>query len=235
MSKLPNIEQIILLFMIKLNKIYDKILRYQISKYLGTKIMNKTQKVRFDINDDKKDGGVCKLQKKPNLAELLTESLVEFVLFVGVISLIGLIAFHVLDVSRTSTFAFMGLLASLTATYFKLRVMMDPEYKSSCNCVNNAQDRALNGVLTVLDHKKGSLLFGIPNSVYGIAFYSSLIFLNGFELFFVPYLMGLMIMASAIGSIYLWYTMVFEVKAICALCMTIHSVSFLLLANMIYG
>jgi len=126
-----------------------------------------------------------------------------------------------------------GLLGSCQATYYKYRVWADPEYKSKyCDCAgsNSYQESTMKGILTVLDHKKGSMIFNIPNSCFGILYY---MFMFGItvmmltDIWIVYLFVNAVTVVSFIGSIFLWYTMIKDVRSICVICMTIHSVNFL--------
>ena len=136
-----------------------------------------------------------------------------------------------------------GFIASVTATYYKYKVWADPSYKAkNCNCEGSNQSTIMRGVLTVLDHKKGSLLLNIPNSFFGILFYGFVFGIHMIDVTevidlinltdhidheMIQYFVNALFVISFLGSIYLWKTMIFAVKSICILCMSIHAVNFL--------
>jgi len=184
---------------------------------------------------------VCLRPKKPTLVELLYTSGKYFV----VISMISL----VIEFAGKSVFGInplyicysVGLCCALLATYYKVHMWLNPNYRPDCGCysptgANQASgtsagysnetftDKAMNGVLTVLDHKKANLLLGVPNSVWGILFYSGM---TGLQLFGYDSVMRILNAVSCLGSLWLWYIMVTEVKSVCIICTTIHSTNFM--------
>ena len=120
-----------------------------------------------------------------------------------------------------------GAYCAIQATYFKWRMSVDPSYKPDCNCASDDSGQLLNGVLTVLEHKKGTLLFNVPNSVFGILYYLFMIVLFAVNISYGIEFISLLNIISVVGSTYLWFVMVTEVKSICILCTTIHVVNFL--------
>lgn len=181
----------------------------------------------------------CKLAKKQTTSELITESVREFVtISTGVAVLAMVLAFFGLE--KLYIYYAIGLYCSSLATYYKYKVWVDPSFKpKNCNCVdtNSYSQSAMKGILTVLDHKKGSMLFNIPNSVFGILFYSFLILVHLFgmnQMFLIYYMIRLGSLVSCVGGVFLWYTMVYEVRSICILCMTIHSVNFLTFVRLFF-
>jgi len=202
-------------------------------RYRGTK----TSENDLELNDST-DNGVtnsmlCKIPKRQSTKELITESVLEFVVITSVLFTFGYSLEKIFDFNQLYLFYFVGLLVSLKATHYKYEVWKDPTFKSKyCNCANNDsfQQTKLKGILTVLEHKKGSLLFNIPNSVFGIILYAFLLTLYLMHLtdyLMINYLVKTISIASLLASVFLWLTMVFEVKMICVLCMTIHSANFL--------
>lgn len=172
------------------------------------------------------ENNVCQRVKKQTTSELITTSLSEFVVINIIIYFIASFTSKYFHFDPLYIYSVIGLSVSLLTTYYKYKIWRDPSYKSSCNCITTTQDRVMNGVLNVLDHKKSKLLFNIPNSVYGIMFYSfmiGLIYMDPVKYFLI---IKLMYLTGCIGGLYLWYTMVFEIGHICILCMTIHSANF---------
>jgi uncharacterized membrane protein len=135
-----------------------------------------------------------------------------------------------------------GFIVSIIATYYKYKMWIDPFYKTkNCNCGESNQSTIINGILTVLAHKKGSMLFNIPNSVFGILFYGLmfgihlndatevidfvLVNVNAYQT--IQCLVNILFVLSFIGSIYLWIIMIYQIRSICSLCMTIYAINFL--------
>jgi uncharacterized membrane protein len=188
------------------------------------------------INSENNDNTTCKLPKKKSIKELVYESFFEFAAITMIIGASGVILSLLLELNMLIPFHFVGLLVSLVATYYKYKVWVNPSYKSSyCNCSNASyKETKMKGILTVLDHKKGSLLFNIPNSLFGIFYYASMLFIDIMELMdilLVKYLVLFLMIVSCVGSCFLWYTMVFQIRSICILCMTIHAINLLSLVG----
>lgn len=175
---------------------------------------------------DGTDKTVCKIARKKTVAELFLTSLKFFTIITAIILTTTIVVKYFLDVNPLYLLFVIGVLCSTIATYYKIRMALNPDFKPNCNCYDNQSFMAetMNGVLTVLEHKRAKLLFNIPNSVYGIVFY-------GFMIVALYWDWRLMIkylnIFSVIGSCVLWYIMITEVKNICALCTTIHAVNFL--------
>jgi uncharacterized membrane protein len=187
------------------------------------------------MNNEEKT--ICKLRKKQSISELFIKSLKFFLLInIGVLTTSYLSEF-VLGINKFYIYCLIGLYCSAQATYYKFRMFIDPKYKPDCNCYEgdvSFTDDAMNGILTVLEHKKGTLLFNIPNSVFGILFYLSMIVMMGMNSYYCFLIIKILNVTSCIGSIFLWYTMVTEVKSICILCTTIHCINFLSFLNIFF-
>ena len=77
---------------------------------------------------------------------------------------------------------------------------------------------------TVLDTPRAKL-FGLPNSVFGIAAYTYLIA----SCFFLPAWPGFLLLALALlRSVYLAYSLIFVTKIPCPLCFTTHGINLIL-------
>jgi uncharacterized membrane protein len=114
-------------------------------------------------------------------------------------------------------------------------MFINPNYHPSCDC---GEETTLDGVFTVLKHKKSAIFMGVPNTVMGMFFYTFMITINAYGGVFVGYSIVYLItllstLASCVGSLYLWYTMICEVKSVCVICSTIHAVSFLTLVALV--
>lgn len=180
---------------------------------------------------------LCKFpNRSPNSeASLIVKSLKFFTITIVVVWTLSYIFESLFYVDKLYFTFLVGFLCSAQATYYKYKVWMDPNYRPiDCYCTEQksiTQDIMM-GILTVLDHKKGSLLFNIPNSVYGILFYSILIFMKLSDQYGSLLITRILISFGSLGSLYLWYIMVFEVRSVCLLCATIYSVNFLIFINM---
>lgn len=174
---------------------------------------------------------VCKLRKRPNIYELFFKSLKFFVMINAVVLTIANLLKYTMGINPIMIFFMIGNYCAVQATYYKLRMSENPNYKPDCGCYDDSQkepsfaDDAMNGILTVLEHKKGTLFFNVPNSVFGIIFYTYLMLLTLFNIGLA--IVKVLIVVSCLGSLFLWYIMVTEVKSICILCTTIHTVNFL--------
>lgn len=177
---------------------------------------------------------VCMRQKKQTKYALFLKSVKFFSVVMVVGFLLSLVFEKVTGENRMYVYFMVGLGVSCLATYYKFRVWADPSYKPDCNCaqpepekfVPSTQDMR-NGVFTVLGHEKSALLFGIPNTVFGILFYAFMIYINYVEFYLYVPLTNFFTVVSCTGSVYLWYTMIMEIGSVCVICSTIHAVSFL--------
>lgn len=78
--------------------------------------------------------------------------------------------------------------------------------------------------MTVLDTPRAKM-FGVPNSVFGIALYAYLIL----DLFLFPSVFALIFLAVAVlRSLYLAYSLLFVTKIPCPLCLTSHVMNLVL-------
>lgn len=175
----------------------------------------------------------CTIRKKESKMNLLKKSGKFFTFMLVAGYLLSVITENLFDIDRIYFYFFVGLVVSSVASYFKLRVWLNPEYHTGCNCADSKPESMLDGVFTVLSHKKSALLLNIPNTVFGILSYLSMILLNKYEDFFgennVYFATLFFAVSSTIGSLYLWFTMVNEVRSVCVICSTIHAMSFLIL------
>ena len=177
------------------------------------------------INEPK----VCKLQKRRSVFSLIQESTIEFFVIAFIAGCISYISNYVFGINQLMFYHFVGFCCSIQTTYYKWKIAMDPSYVSSCNCAQSFTEEKMASVLKVLNHEKGSMLFNIPNSIFGILFYGGLMFLRFYfpEFAIVSALVAIATVVSCMGSMYLWKVMVFEIRSICILCMTIHATNFL--------
>jgi len=229
------------------------------------------------------DEKVCKFRKRKTTFELFYSSLKFFSLAGIIILFVTLIVKHVFGSNPVYLLFLVGVVCSSVATYYKIRMLLNPNYKPNCDCYDNQSlieetaisnlhsksetcvipikkriaifkeetatsnlrsesetpvipikkriaifsDETMNGVLSVLDHKRATLLFGMPNSVYGIFFYTFMIFMLGWNTIYSDLIIRVLNIISMFGSCWLWYIMVTEVRSICALCTTIHCINFL--------
>jgi len=191
----------------------------------------------------------CALRKKATTLELFLKSIIFFSAVFITAGVLSLLMQYFLGINKIFLFFLIGLYVSALATYYKFMVWLNPDYHPSCDCASSAngdtqsnsfipslaqsQDM-MDGIFTVLGHKKSALLFNVPNTVWGILFYLFMIFINLINLPGTFTLTMLATIASCIGSVYLWYTMVCEVRSICVICSSIHAVSFLTLFSLLF-
>lgn len=205
-------------------------------RYRGTRIIENDLELNKPTEDGFANDMICKLPKKQSTKELIFESCFEFIVITSVLFTFGHVLRKIFDFDQMYLFYLVGLLVSIKATHYKYKIWKDPSFKSKyCNCTNNDsfQQTKLKGILKVLDHKKGSIIFNIPNSVFGVILYTLLLTLYSMNL--TSYLITSISIISFLASLYLWLIMVFDVKTICILCMTIHSVNFLTFLYLIIG
>ena len=172
--------------------------------------------------ENKPDEKACKLRKKQTTFELFFKSL-KFFFLVGVIILTVITTtYYAFNLNPLYPLFLFGVICSTVTTYYKIRMLLDPNYKPDCNC-----EGAMYGVLSVLEHKKATLLFNIPNSVYGIFFYTFMIAMTAWNMVYSDLIIKALNLISVFGSCWLWYIMITEVKNVCVLCTTIHCINFL--------
>ncbi|VBB19004.1 hypothetical protein YASMINEVIRUS_1536 [Yasminevirus sp. GU-2018] len=199
----------------------------------------KEQKLQFDASSAESQS--CARRKRESTASLFMKSL-KFFSFVFVVAGVASVAMeHFLGCSRIYLYFLIGLYVSSLASYYKYRVWMDPSYRPDCDCAQPEPDtfipttqNMMDGVFTVLAHKKSALLLGIPNTVFGMVFYTGMILINYYKFPFCHELTLLSTIVSCTGSVYLWYTMVNEVRSVCVICSSIHAISFLTLIYFLY-
>jgi len=183
------------------------------------------------------DSTSCKRQKKPTVYQLVCTFVKYFVSMLIIVGAFAMAFSLCFNADKTYAFFSVGLFCSLLATYYKVRIYLDPSYKPNCNCASDTplstSENMMNGIFTVLDHKKGALLFNIPNSVYGILFYIFLIMINAYDVPFNYHATVMLISTSCIGCLYLLYVMIFQIKSICLLCVTIYATNYLVLHHLI--
>lgn len=179
---------------------------------------------------------VCKIKKSMSTKTLLMKS-TKFFSFATIIGLIISKYIHIfVGIDPIYFYLLMGLTVSLVATYYKFRMWYDPSYRPNCNCAgkeDKEKGEMLNGVLSVLDHKKSAIFLNVPNTVWGILYYVTMIMLNYNNVDLIYDINFIASIMTCCGSAYLWYTMVYEVRYVCVLCSTIHASSFLMLLRVI--
>jgi uncharacterized membrane protein len=120
------------------------------------------------------------------------------------------------------TYAVLGLVFSLQATYYKYQLARNPDFRiRSCNCGGAAKD----GTETVLK-SSASTIVGIPNSVFGIVLYGVLIALLYQR---NPGAALLAAGGAALLSAYLAYSMIVRIKGLCSTCINIAALNALIL------
>lgn len=87
-----------------------------------------------------------------------------------------------------------------------------------------------NSCLSVLQTPRAKI-FGVPNSAFGIATYSYLLFASHF----FPPILGWVLLALALArSVYLAYSLIFVTKIPCPLCFASHAINLSLFVIFIY-
>lgn len=182
---------------------------------------------------------VCMIKEPETPTDLFLKSMKFFTFVFVVAGLTSLLMEMFTGTNKIYLYFAIGLFVSMLASYFKLRIWMNPEYQPPCDCANPetfipSKEDMVNGVFTVLGHKKSALLFGIPNTVYGMFFYSFMILINACQIPYVNLITFLFTVVSCSGSVYLWYTMICEIGSVCAICSSIHAISFLTLFSFLF-
>lgn len=116
---------------------------------------------------------------------------------------------------------FLGLIASFYALSVNLRMKNDKKYKPLCDLNNKIS------CSKAFKSDKGRI-FGLPNPVYGIIFYSFIVFLHTSGMFLI---VKVAIIISVIASFYLAYVLFFRIRTICVVCISIYAINVLLLIN----
>lgn len=192
----------------------------------------------IDMSDNDK---VCLMKQQDTTLSLFLKSL-KFFTFVFVVGgLMSLLMEAITGINRIYLYFVMGLSVSMLATYYKFRVWYDPSYKPDCDCANPEPDSliptkedTINGIFTVLDHEKSAMFLNIPNTVFGILFYSFMMLINMYQVPYAYHITFFFTVISCVGSIFLWYTMIITILSVCALCSAIHSISFLTLLSFLF-
>lgn len=128
---------------------------------------------------------------------------------------------YVFGADSTLTYAAFGLLFSLQATYYKVRLMRDPTFKiPKCRCAGQAHDNSE----AVLGNRRSTVV-GVPIPAVAAGLYGAIaaLVLAGQALAAV----GLSI-AAVLFSTYLAYVMVAKIRDLCSTCISITAVNVLL-------
>ena len=188
---------------------------------------------------------VCKLCTKKSKLTLFKRSLKFFSCVSVTTFILATVLRTLFDINQIYLYFLIGFCVSFYASWLKLQFYLNPNYQSGCNCVSSDKTETMYaGVITVLQHKKSAILFGIPNTCLGVLYYTFMVLINGFQRNLlevtefashdnVNNLTFVMTLISCIGSAYLWFTMVSEVRSVCVICSTIHAISFLTLLTFV--
>jgi len=123
----------------------------------------------------------------------------------------------------------LGILYSLQATFYKYKMLKDPEYvPPKCKCGN----KPTINTKTVLESDESSLFFGIPNSIFGIGLYPLIGYLTYLQ--FESAVIGMLVIAATI-SFYLAYKMIYDIGSLCSLCINVYAVNVLLVIKVASG
>ena len=113
-----------------------------------------------------------------------------------------------------------GFLFSLYALIVEVKLEKNKDYKAVCD-INDKFS-----CTKTFKSGYGKLLFGIPNPIIGLGFYTLVFVLVLLNYFNVAFYLSIL---AVIGSVYLWYVLHFKVKTICIVCYSIYIVNILLL------
>ncbi|MEN6357341.1 MAG: vitamin K epoxide reductase family protein [Armatimonadota bacterium] len=76
--------------------------------------------------------------------------------------------------------------------------------------------------------------FGVPSCLFGLAFYGAVLAAAGMRLVFgfwpLPQILAAVSVAAAVISLYLAYTLIFQIQILCPLCFTAHAINLSLAA-----
>ena len=124
------------------------------------------------------------------------------------------------------TFAVLGLVYSMQATYYKYKLSRDPGYKiPKCKCAGRRND----GTETVLRSSQSSIL-RIPNSVLSALLYLTLLLAVGFHHIGVAILLAV---GAVAASAYLSYGMIARIGSLCVTCVNMSALNVLTLLQLL--
>ena len=140
--------------------------------------------------------------------------------------LIGKLLDYVFHASPLYTFAVLGLIYSVQATYYKYRLSLDPGYKiPRCGCAGLRDDNT-EKVLT----SSKSAIWKIPSSVLGAVLYSTLVVLAYFR---HTDSVRLVAFVALVVSAYLSYVMVVKIGSLCINCINVSALNALILLQVL--
>ncbi|HIH38588.1 vitamin K epoxide reductase family protein [Candidatus Woesearchaeota archaeon] len=113
----------------------------------------------------------------------------------------------------------LGLLLSLYALYIEKRAEKQKGYKAACDFNNKMS-------CTKAFTSKYGKTFGLPNSVYGMAFYLLIIILSFFNQVRIIQVLAFL---AVLGSCCLAYMLYVKLRDVCIVCTAIYIVNILLL------
>lgn len=116
----------------------------------------------------------------------------------------------------------LGILVSTYALYVEMAAEMKPGYKALCDISEHA---SCTRVLTSKYSKALGLVtedspLKVPNCVYGILFYSTIIFLATFDVKSVVMVQMVLSLSSLALCIYLAYLLIFVLRDFCVVCVS---------------
>lgn len=155
----------------------------------------------------------------PDLIKLMIGSFFAF-------WLIGKLLDYVFYATPLYTFAALGFMYSVQATYYKYRLSLDPGYKiPRCGCAGFRDDNT-EKVLT----SSKSAIWKIPNSVLGAVLYSALIVLS-----YLRHTDSVRLVAfiALVVSAYLSYIMVVKIGSLCINCINVSALNVLILLQVL--
>lgn len=129
------------------------------------------------------------------------------------------------DLDATLAYAGFGLLFSLQATYYKLRLMRDPTFKiPKCRCAGRNHDNSE----AVLSNRSSNVV-GVPISAIAAALYVAIVVLRFGD---QPTAGLALAVAAVLFSAYLAFLMITSIRDLCFTCINIAAVNLLLTWSM---
>jgi uncharacterized membrane protein len=178
-----------------------------------------------EILDEDKMVPASRTRKSTTL--LLYEGVIDFIIAVVLINIASIVIQNLFGINKLYVFYSIGLYVSHLVSYYKFKILLNPDLLSDYDC-NCKEKEKLHGILSVIDHKKGSMLFNIPNSIFAMLYYGFMLTLMYTAYSSTNNLMKFASLFTAYGSLYLWYTMIFEIRFNCILSIILHAINYLI-------
>lgn len=132
-------------------------------------------------------------------------------------------------------FSLVGLLISIYGYYVEVKAESDHDYKAMCDISETISCTKVFstpygkgfGIVAKLLGEDSPL--NVPNGVFGLAFYSTLLFTAFSKSSFVTKIqLGLAVLSNSL-SIYLAYLLYFVIQNLCVVCVSLYAVNFFIL------